>query len=378
MRPGRLQTLQRTRFEEMVNLHKVLNAVFIAALLAIGMISINVIRGSVNPATLSVVGLFFLSGGLYLVYWQGYYRIAGVGLIVAISVVVTYNFLVSGGIHDNAMVIFPVLITIAGLVIGKRFIPYLTGLFLVEVTGIYILTLTGVIAPFGGNVVVRGENFVTVLILMIISGIVIWITVDTLERNFLKIIDSERNLRQSYDETIKVWGKALELFDRDTEGHSRRVSELALALGRKLGMGEQELIQLERGALLHDIGKMGIDEQVLNKPESLSEEERRLVETHPLNAHKLLRDIPFLEKAMDVPVYHHECWDGSGYPFQLVGEEIPVFARIFAIVDNWDALRSDRPYRKAWPKDKVQQYLRNQGGKKFDPALVEIFISLVE
>jgi putative nucleotidyltransferase with HDIG domain len=211
-----------------------------------------------------------------------------------------------------------------------------------------------------------------------ISGIVIWITVNTLEKNFIRIIDSEMNLRKSYDQTLHGWGKALELFDRETEGHSIRVSELAMDLARLVGVEEEDLEHIRRGALLHDIGKMGIDEDLLNKPESLSSAERLEVEKHPLNAHKLLKDIPFLTQAMEIPVYHHEQWDGSGYPYQLSEAEIPLSARIFAIVDNWDALRSDRPYRKAWPKDKVISYLRSQSGQKFDPDLVEPFISLVE
>lgn len=372
------EPLRRLRFEEMVNLSKVLNAIFIAALLAIGMIAINVVRENVNYATLSVVGLFFFTAGLYWAFNAGYTRLAGSGMIGSILVVVTVNLVSYGGINDNAMIVFPLLITIAGLVLGKRAIPYFTGCILIEVSVLYWLIVIGRLKPFGGAATIMIHNFLTVMVLLLICGIVIWITMDTLERNFKKIIDSEIKLRDSYDRTITGWGKALELFDRDTEDHSQRVIDLALALARKAGLPDGELEHIKRGALLHDVGKMGVAEAVLNKPESLTAAERREVETHPLNAHKLLKDIPFLEKAMDIPVYHHEFWDGTGYPFKLAGEEIPISARIFAIVDNWDALRSDRPYRKSWPKDKVIQYLRNQKGKKFDPGLIEAFISLVE
>jgi putative nucleotidyltransferase with HDIG domain len=362
----------------MVKLSKVLDAVFMTAMVAAGLVTFNVVQGGLNNSSISVFILFLVTIGLFWLYRMDYYRIAGTGLIVAISGVITYNLVIAGGIQDNAMVVFPVLITVAGLVLGKRFIPYLTSLFLLEISVIYWLTITGRITPFGGAVDVYWHVYLTVFFILGISGIVIWITVDTLEKNFIRIIKSERDLRKSYDQTLHGWGKALELFDRETEGHSFRVSQLAVDLAKLAGVKADNLEHIRRGALLHDIGKMGIDEDILNKPESLSEEERLEVEKHPLNAHKLLKDIPFLDQAMEIPVYHHERWDGSGYPFQLAGEEIPLSARIFALVDNWDALRSDRPYRKAWPKDKVISYLRSQSGQKFDPDLVEPFISIVE
>lgn len=369
---------QRSRFDRMVKLSKVLDAVFMTAMVSAGLISFNVIQDGLNRSVWSVLILFLVTVGLFLLYKAGYSRTAGTGLIIAISGAVTYNLVIAGGINDNATIIFPVLITIGGLVLGKRFIPYLTGVILLEISLIYWLIATGRIFPFEGRITVYIHSYLTVMFLIVISGVVIWITVDTMERNFLKIIDSENEIRKSYDLLINGWGNALELFDRETEGHSLRVSELALELGRKAGLSEDDLEHIRRGALLHDIGKMGVAEDLLSKPESLTREERLEVEKHPLNAHKLLKDIPYLDKAREIPVYHHERWDGSGYPFRLRGEEIPISARIFALVDNWDALRSDRPYRKAWPKDKVIDYLRNQSGAKFDPALVEPFISLIE
>jgi HD-GYP domain-containing protein (c-di-GMP phosphodiesterase class II) len=122
---------------------------------------------------------------------------------------------------------------------------------------------------------------------------------------------------------------------------------------------------------------MGISEEILNKPGSLMAEERQHVEEHPIYAYELLKDIPFLQKALEIPFYHHECWDGTGYPQQLAEDDIPLSARIFAIADNWDALTSDRPYRKAWPEDRVVEYIRNQRGKKFDPQLVDLFLEVI-
>lgn len=374
----KLTPLKRTRFEEMVNLSKVLNTVFIASLLAISTIAVNVLRGGVNYATLSVAGLFFITAGLYWIYSKGFIHFAGAGLIISISVVLTINLVAEGGIHDNAMIVFPLLITITGLVLGKQYIPYLTVIILTEISILYRLIMIGRISPFGGAITVTLASYLTVIVLLLICGVVIWIAVDTLERNFARILDSEMSLRDSFDQAINGWGKTLELFDRDTEGHSIRVMELTIAMASALGIKGEAIEDIRRGALLHDIGKVGIAEDLLYKPESLTREERLEVEKHPLNAHKLLKDIPFLTQAMDIPVYHHERWDGSGYPFQLSGEEIPLSARIFALVDNWDALLSDRPYRSAWPKEQVITYIRNQSGKKFDPALVERFITLVE
>jgi putative nucleotidyltransferase with HDIG domain len=368
-----LGRLKQPRFEEMINLSKVLESVFQIGIVSVAIISINVMQNPLDLSAYSILLLLVMLILLYVAYHRGYIHFAGSGLIIAVSVIITYNFIIAGGIHDNAMVIFPVLITITGLIIGKRFISYMTVLILVEVSVIYWLTINNVINPFDGKIEVYFHQFLTVFVLLVITGVVIWITVETIERKFLQLISSEDQLLISYDETIVGWGKALELFDKDTEGHSRRVTEHTLALARKLGIEGEELESIRRGALLHDIGKLGISDEILNKKTSLTPEERSLVEKHPLHAHVLIKDISFLEHAMDIPVYHHECWDGTGYPYHLAGEDIPLAARIFAIVDNWDALTSDRPYRKAWPEDKVISYIKNESGKKFDPALVELF-----
>ena len=372
-----LKPLKRSRFEEMINLSRVLQVVFQIAIISVALISINVMQNPVNLSTISVLILLVLLILFFILFRSGYYRIAGSGLIVAISVIITYNLIIAGGINDNAMVIFPILITIAGLVLGKRFIPYMTGIILAEVSGIYWLTANGYITPYDGAITVYFHNFATVFILLVITGIVIWITVRTLERNFQHLIASEYELRNSYNQTIDGWGRALELFDEDTEGHSLRVTELTLDLAKRLDIKGEDLEHIRRGALLHDIGKMGISDEILNKKSSLTNQERILIERHPLHTYVLLKDIPFLTKALDIPVYHHERWDGTGYPYHLAGTDIPLPARIFAIADNWDALTSDRPYRKAWPEDKVITYIENQRGKKFDPDLVALFLEYI-
>jgi putative nucleotidyltransferase with HDIG domain len=187
-----------------------------------------------------------------------------------------------------------------------------------------------------------------------------------------------RELAEAYDTTLEGWAKALELRDKETEGHSRRVTETTVAVARAMGVPEEEVEHIRRGAILHDIGKMGIPDEILRKEGSLTDEEREIVHKHPDTAYELLKQIPFLENALDIPYCHHEKWNGSGYPRGLKGREIPFSARIFAVADVWDALTSNRPYRKAWGKEQVSHYLMNESGKHFDPRVVNIFLSLLE
>ncbi len=196
--------------------------------------------------------------------------------------------------------------------------------------------------------------------------------------NLLERTRAEENLLKAYDTTLEGWAKALELRDKETEDHSRRVVELTITLAKAMGIEEEELHHIRRGAILHDIGKMGIPDEILRKRGKLTISERKVIEQHPVYSYELLSSIPFLEKALDVPYCHHEHWDGSGYPRGLKGEEIPVAARIFSVVDVWDAICSDRPYSKAWPREKAIQYLKEESGKYFDPECVSVFLDLVE
>lgn len=189
---------------------------------------------------------------------------------------------------------------------------------------------------------------------------------------------SNQELIQAYDTTLEGWARALELRDRETEGHSRRVTELTIRLARYMGIPEYEMVNIYRGVLLHDIGKMGVPDHILKKREKLTEEEWREMRQHPVYAYNLLSPISFLRGVLDIPYCHHEHWDGSGYPRGLKGHQIPLAARIFSVVDNWDALLSDRPYRKAWPREKVKAYLRECAGTILDPEIVEIFLTMIE
>ena len=189
---------------------------------------------------------------------------------------------------------------------------------------------------------------------------------------------SNLNLSMAYDETIKGWSQALDLRDHETEGHTQRVTEMTLRLAQKMGVYEDQMVHIKRGSLLHDIGKMGVSDTILLKPGPLNDEEWDIMRQHPIYAHDMLSKIAFLEPALEIPYCHHERWDGTGYPRGLKGEQIPLAARIFAVIDVWDALISDRPYRKAWPHEEVVAYIKEQSGSHFDPKVVDIFLNLLE
>ena len=189
---------------------------------------------------------------------------------------------------------------------------------------------------------------------------------------------SNLELRLAYDRTIEGWARALDLRDEETEGHSRRVTDMAVRLATSLGVPDADLVHLRRGALLHDIGKMGIPDNILLKPGKLEPEEWEIMKRHPTYAVDLITPIEFLVPALPIPYAHHEKWDGSGYPRGLSGHEIPFAARIFAVVDVFDALTSDRPYRKAWPKSQALAHIAQESGKHFDPQVVDAFLEMVD
>jgi PAS domain S-box-containing protein len=188
---------------------------------------------------------------------------------------------------------------------------------------------------------------------------------------------SNLELTLAYDATIEGWSRALDLRDRETEGHTQRVTELTLNLARAMGLGEEQIMHIRRGALLHDIGKMGVPDNILFKQGDLTEEEWETMRQHPRFAYEMLSPIEYLRPALDIPYCHHEKWDGSGYPRGLKGQDIPLAARLFAVVDVYDAVTADRPYRKAWSHEQAIEYLRQEAGKQFDPQAVQTFLKII-
>lgn len=186
-----------------------------------------------------------------------------------------------------------------------------------------------------------------------------------------------RDMEASYSATVDSWRRALELRDRATEGHGMRVAEITVQLAVHLGVENTELNHIRFGAQLHDIGKIGVPDKILLKPGPLDDNDFEVMKQHPIYAYEMLYSIPNFSPVLDIPYYHHEKWDGTGYPEGLRGNEIPLPARIFAVVDVWDALRSDRPYRTAWPESRARNYIEEQSGKHFDPRVVDAFLRLM-
>jgi HD-GYP domain-containing protein (c-di-GMP phosphodiesterase class II) len=184
-------------------------------------------------------------------------------------------------------------------------------------------------------------------------------------------------LTSTYTSTIEGLSRALELRDLETEGHTRRVSDLSLRLAEHMQIPPDQRVFIQQGALLHDIGKLGIPDAILLKPGSLTPQEWKVMQQHPLYAYNILASILTLRQALAIPLYHHERWDGSGYPYGLKGEQIPLSARLFAVVDVYDALTSNRPYRSAWSRSEAVDYLHEQSGKLFDQRVVTHFLDLI-
>jgi PAS domain S-box-containing protein len=189
---------------------------------------------------------------------------------------------------------------------------------------------------------------------------------------------TNQELAQAYEATIEGWSRAMDLRDRETAGHTERVTKLTLDLARAMGLDEARLIHIRRGSLLHDIGKLGVPDHILFKPVELTVEEREIMERHTEHAYEMLAPISYLKPALNIPYFHHERWDGTGYPLGLKGEQIPLEARIFAVVDVWDALLSDRPYRNAWSREQAFAYILSQAGIHFDPRVVDCFLEMIK
>lgn len=191
------------------------------------------------------------------------------------------------------------------------------------------------------------------------------------------VIHRELRLYNGYDEMITAWSSALELRDHETQGHSERVVGMTIRLARLMGVAESEIVHFRRGATLHDIGKIGISDSILLKKEKLTDTEMEIMKGHTMIGYEMLRKIDVLRRALDIPLYHHERWNGVGYPFGLQGSAIPLSARIFAVVDVYDALTSDRPYHAAATKDVAMEYIKAEAGISFDPDVVKKFVEMV-
>ena len=315
-----------------------------------------------------------LSIAVVVAIWQinrkGYVRTAGV--VIIIFCVLGASFFYAADNSNTALIIYALPIVLSSFVLypSSSFLVYL----LAFITYNIAINQTGDTSQYD----------VTGLAALLVIAIITWVTAASLERFIAantKLNDtlqnSNRELQQAYETTLEGWSRALDLRDKETEGHTQRVTKLTLQIARAMELSEEELLHIRRGALLHDIGKLGVPNEILHKPGPLTDDEMQIMRQHPQFAYDLLQPIEYLRSAMNIPYYHHEKWDGTGYPRSLKGNDIPLEARIFAVIDVYDALSHDRPYRQGWSKEKVLEYIKSESGKHFDPAVVEILIKEV-
>lgn len=313
-----------------------------------------------NP--LLMISLLVIFAAVYAINYQGYPRAAGYVFLIALVVAVSLNLAASGS--ETIYILYSIPVAAASFVITPAF-----SFFMVALCG---LSSAQLILMSGGSLQVLVLPFAVLLFLAVIC----WLASARLERALGAVEKQNQEISFAYDRALTSWSRMIELANREPEGHTRRVTELALAIGRQMGLGEKELGDLRRGALLHDIGKMNIPVQILRKTGTLDEKEAAMIQRHPVFAYEMLGDIPFLRPAVDVVLYHHENWDGKGYPSGLKGENIPLLARVFTVADNWDALSTDRSYRLGWPKSQIKAYLLAEVGRRFDPMVVEALTHL--
>jgi putative nucleotidyltransferase with HDIG domain len=306
---------------------------------------------------------------------KGYYALSATLLSTITLVVIILSLYAGKGIRDFGILAYPIFIMGGVLFFGRRATPYFSIAAIASLALIVFLETHRYIHPNIG--VATFGVLVPIIILLLTASAVIWVVVGNMENSLERVKESETELQANYDLTLEAWAKVLEYRDRETEGHSRRLVELSTRLAKEMGVDEKEIANLRRGALLHDIGKLAIPDDILLKPGELNDAERKLLQQHPVYAKQMLSQISFLQPAVEVAYSHHERWDGLGYPEGLKGTDIPLSARMFAIIDQWDALTSDRPYRKAWSQESVIAYLRENSGKIYDPEIVTVFLRII-
>jgi len=326
----------------------------------------------------SVIALFSLAFICVILLWlnsSGQYTLSALILSIVVLMVINLNLYDGDGIRDSGILAYPIFIMMGILFFGKRATLYFSLATIASLIGIVTLEIHGYIHPTIGAT--NFDILLPIIILLLAVTAFIWVVVGNMEGHLERVKDSEVELRKNYDLTLESWAKVLEYRDKETEGHSRRLVELSTRLAQELGLTPEAIGHLRHGALLHDIGKLAIPDEILLKPGALNDVERRTMEQHPAYAKQMLAQVAFLQPCVEVAYSHHERWDGLGYPQGLKGEEIPLSARIFAVVDQWDALTSDRPYRKAWTKEKVIAYLQENAGKIYDPEIVNVFLKII-
>ena len=318
--------------------------------------------------SLCLFGLVVVSAAGSLLNHYGHRDLASFVLCVSLFAAIGALLYEGKGLQDEVVLAYPLCILASAFLLRRRGLVLSTIGSVATIMLIYELEAHGVQITQPPDTLYRAG--VTSFLLVITASMI-----GVVRSTWLSHLDE---LQRTYDLTLQGWGKALEYRDGETAGHSRRVSELCSLLGRKLGCKEAEIIQLRRGAYLHDIGKMVIPDSILLKRGRFTDEEWQLMRQHTALGVELIANIPYLQPVATILSSHHENWDGTGYPLGLKEESIPLAARMFTVVDQWDALNSNRPYRKAWPRDQVIAYMQANSGKIFDPRILKAFLELVQ
>ncbi len=331
-----------------------------------------------QETSLSLFIMALISIFLLMLQHYGFTLAAGLILYLQVSLILTFNISIGHAIYDEAILVFPLLIVFVGLIFGKRSAVLVTAISVSEIGFLYIMGEAGQVRPFDGAIPLLLEDTITTNLILLATGFLVWAVVDIIEKSVERIYQSEIEIENAYDQTLISWAKALEMREREDPGHSDRVSSLTSLFAEEVGLNPEEIKTVWRGALLHDIGKMGIPEKILHKTDQLDPRETKINQTHPRLGVRVFEDVDYLHGALEVVMHHHERYDGQGYPDQLQGDEIPFQAQLFSIVDCWDVLRTERPCRTSLTDEETLAFLKAQSGKKFKPELVDKFMALVE
>jgi response regulator RpfG family c-di-GMP phosphodiesterase len=337
----------------------------------------NIVLQFIRPSSENMIYIF--QDVLSFIPFYTFWYINKKGRVMAAAYIsVTFTILATILLSDVKFIEY--LMVVFALPIGmSSFIIRPSSSFIFASLTSFVYTIASIFANYAW------EYNLTAILSLFALAFMTWVTAHLLENAIQKnndlVLDlqnTNQNIRQAYESTLEGWSRALEIRDRETEGHTQRVTQMTMRMARLMNFTEEQLCHIRRGALLHDIGKLGIPDEILHKPGPLTEQELNIMRTHTQIAQNLLSPIEYLRPALNIPSYHHETWDGTGYPHKLKGEDIPLEARIFAIIDVYDAISHDRPYRKAWPKQKAIEYILAESGKHFDPNVVEIFIKEIQ
>ena len=366
-----------TTYQEFVNISNIIEKIVILVGTASLVLAILWSRDGIGVGGKVLGGLSLCALFLFWINRKGHPLGAGFSLLLILSLAFTYLAWHNDGIYGQPFIFFPILLIAAGTIFGRTLVPLFSGIIISLSTFLFILDRIGLIQPYNGVVVWKPDFFIISLIIIIFTGTILMIIMDTIEKNLKHIIQSEQMIKSTYRLTLESWAKALELYGREPEGHSERIIAMTEGFTEALGLDEQTREDIFHGALLHDIGKMGLPDSILLKPEALSAEEMEVSKEHPLLAKDLLENIAFSNAAMNIPIYHHEQWDGKGYPEHLSKNQIPLSARIFAIIDNWVSLTTKQVYRPAWSKEKTKSYILEEANRKFDNSLVHSFLNFL-